>query len=373
MTKKIGITGMSGFVGTHLRDRLKRDEAFEVLAFEDSYYDNPDAFIHFAKQADVIIHLAGVNRDEPEVVYQKNIELMEKLLEFIDASGRKPMILFSSSTQIERDNEYGRGKKKAMQLLQAWSEKTGAPAVSMVVPNVFGDSGRPFYNSVVATFCHQVTHGEQPTIIKDGQMKMIYINDLVEDIVDLINKPISGYQVEYLEARAEVKVSQVLSLLNKFRDFYYDSGMVPAIESDFERDLYNTFITYMDQADWQRNLKLNSDDRGSFVEVFKLEEGGQVSFSTTKPGITRGNHYHVRKNEKFCVVRGTASIKLRRIGTDKIIEYNVSGQQPTWVEMPIYHTHNITNTGQSELVTLFWINEHFNPDDPDTFFEKVEL
>ena len=204
-------------------------------------------------------------------------------------------------------------------------------------------------------------------------MTMIYINDLVEEIYTLIKEPRKGYQVQYIKPRVEAKVSEILSLLNKFKDAYYDSGMVPAIHSDFERDLYNTFITYMDAADWERNLKLNTDDRGSFVEVFKLENGGQVSFSTTKPGITRGNHYHIRKNEKFCVVSGQASIKLRRIGTDKIIGYKVSGDQPSWVEMPIYYTHNITNIGDTELVTLFWINEHFNPDDPDTFFEKVDL
>jgi UDP-2-acetamido-2,6-beta-L-arabino-hexul-4-ose reductase len=369
--KRNGITGMSGFVGTHLRDRLSREDEIEVLPFEDNYYDNPEAFVDFAKKADVIIHLAGVNRHEPEVVYRKNIELMEKLLQFIDASGNKPYILFSSSTQIERDNEYGRGKKRAMELLEEWTQINSTSAVSMVVPNVFGDGGRPYYNSVIATFCHQITHGEQPNIITDGQMTLIYINDLVEDIYTLVKEPRSGYQIEYIKPRAEAKVSEILTLLNKFKDAYYGSGMVPAIQSDFERDLYNTFMTYMAPTDWERNLKLNTDDRGSFVEVFKLENGGQVSFSTTKPGITRGNHYHVRKNEKFCVVSGQASIKLRRIGTDQVIEYKVSGEKPSWVEMPIYYTHNITNIGDTELVTLFWINEHFNPDDPDTFFEKV--
>ncbi len=369
--KKIGITGMAGFVGSHLHDSLKTKEDIEVLPFEDGYYDNPEQFIDFAKQADVIVHLAGVNRDEPEVVYKKNIELMEKLLEYVDASGNKPFILFSSSTQIERDNEYGKAKKKAMELLEQWTKKNNASGLSMVVPNVFGDSSRPFYNSVVATFCYQLTHGEEPTILKDGQMTMIYINDLIEDIFNLITKPKEGYDVEYIKPRAQLKVSQLLELLNKYKDCYYSRGMVPEIKSDLERDLYNTFITYMDEADWQRNLKLNTDQRGSFVEVFKLEKGGQVSFSTTKPGITRGNHYHIRKNEKFCVVSGHAGIKLRRIGTDKVIEYKVSGDQPAWVEMPIYYTHNITNTGDTELVTLFWINEHFNPNDPDTYYEEV--
>jgi UDP-2-acetamido-2,6-beta-L-arabino-hexul-4-ose reductase len=369
--KRIGITGLVGFVGTHLKDRLSREKEFEVLPYDDNYYENPAAFVDFTKKADCIVHLAGVNRHEPQVVYQKNIELMEKLLEYVDTAGNKPYILFSSSTQIERDNEYGRGKKMAMELLEQWAQKNNASAVSMVVPNVFGDGGRPFYNSVVATFCHQVTHSEQPKIDKDGRMTMIYINDLVEEIVRLIQSPAAGYRVEYIKARAEVQVSEILALLNKYKEAYFGSGMVPAIKSDFERDLYNTFITYMDTADWERHLKLNTDNRGSFVEVFKLENGGQVSFSTTKPGITRGNHYHIRKNEKFCVVSGQASIKLRRIGTDKVIEYKVSGDNPSWVEMPIYYTHNITNIGNTELVTLFWINEHFNPNDPDTFFQEV--
>ena len=362
---------MAGFVGSHLRDRLMREKDVEVLPFEDAYYDNPAAFVEFCRNADVIVHLAGVNRHEPQIVYEKNIELMEKLLDFCDAAGKTPYILFSSSTQITRDNEYGRGKKRAMELLEAWSAKRGAAAVSMVVPNVFGDGGRPFYNSVVATFCYQLTHGQTPEIQVDGQMTMIYINDLVEDIWRLIKNPPAGYQIEYIRPRVEAKVSEILMLLNRFKDAFYGSGMVPEIKTDFERDLYNTFLTYMDAADWERKLKLNTDERGSFVEVFKLEKGGQVSFSTTKPGITRGNHYHIRKNEKFCVVSGQASIKLRRIGTDKVIEYRVSGDAPSWVEMPIYYTHNITNIGDTELVTLFWINEHFNPDDPDTFFEKV--
>ncbi|MBI9015950.1 MAG: NAD-dependent epimerase/dehydratase family protein [Phycisphaerae bacterium] len=369
----VGITGMAGFVGSHLRDRLAREDGIEVLPFEDSFYDNPGRFIDFAGQADVIVHLAGVNRDEPEVIYNKNIELMQKLLDYCDKANNYPPILFSASTQIDRDNEYGRAKKRGMELLEQFCQTKGSTGISMVVPNVFGDNGKPFYNSVVATFCYQVTHGDEPTIQNDGQMSMIYINNLVDDIYDLIQQNRKGYSVEYIKPRVDIKVSEVLALLKKFQAGYTECGMVPAVNNEFERDLYNCFITYMDERDWQRNLKLNTDDRGSFIEVFKLEKGGQVSFSTTKPGITRGNHYHIRKNEKFCVISGHASIKLRRIGTDKVIEYKVSGDKPAWVEMPIYHTHNISNIGDSELVTLFWINEHFNPEDPDTFYEQVEI
>lgn len=369
---KIGITGVSGFVGSHLRDRLSREQTCTVLPYDDSYYDNPPLFIDFCRQADVIVHLAGVNRDEPEVVYQKNIELMDKLLRFVDAAGGTPYILFSSSTQIERDNEYGRGKKRAMELLESWANRRKASAVSMVIPNVFGDGGRPFYNSVVATFCYQLTHNQEPTILKDGTLKLIYINDLVEDIFSLIQNPPDGYRIEYIRPRVETTVSQILAHLKRFQKAFYETGTVPSLESAFERDLYATFLTYMEAPEWKRSLKRNADERGVFVEVYKMEKGGQVSFSTTKPGVTRGNHYHIRKSEKFCVVSGQASIKLRRIGTDRVIEYRVSGEEPCWIEMPIYYTHSITNIGTSDLLTLFWISEPFDPNDPDTFYEKVE-
>lgn len=367
----VGITGMAGFMGSHLRDRLKQEENIGVPNFEDRIFDDEKKLEEYVYNCDVIVHLAAMNRGDDDEIYDTNIELVNKLVSALNAVDKKPHILFSSSTQIERDNPYGRSKKEGARILKEWGKGKDASISILVIPNVFGDSGRPFYNSVIATFCYQVTHGEEPTILKDGQMALIYINDLVDEIYNLIKEPKSGYNVEYIKPRAKVKVSQVLALLNRFKDAYYNSGMVPEIRSDFERDMYNTFITYMDQTDWQRNLKLNTDQRGSFVEVFKLEKGGQVSFSTTKPGITRGNHYHIRKNEKFCVVSGQASIKLRRIGTDKVIEYKVSGDEPSWLEMPIYYTHNITNTGDTELVTLFWINEHFNPNNPDTYYEEV--
>ncbi|MGE4286506.1 MAG: NAD-dependent epimerase/dehydratase family protein [Phycisphaerae bacterium] len=367
----IGITGKCGFVGSHLEQRLSREKDYVVLPFEDSYYDEPDKLREFVAASDVIVHLAGVNRDEPDVIYNKNIELMQKLLDCADKAGVKPKILFSSTTQIERDNPYGNGKKAAMRLLERWCGENNAVAVSMVVPNVFGDNGRPFYNSVVATFCHLVATGGAPEIKVDGQLDMISVGCLVDDIAELVQRPLSGYSVEYIKPRIKgIRVTEILALLQKYKE-HYDSGKVPETNGLFERELYSTFITYMDSGSWQRELKLNTDDRGSFVEVFKFEKAGQVSFSTTKQGITRGNHYHTRKTEKFCVVSGRASIKLRRLGSEEVIEYVVGGDRPSWVEMPINYTHNITNIGQTELVTLFWISEPFDPADPDTFYQEV--
>lgn len=368
----IGITGMVGFVGSHLRDRLAREEGVTVPAFTDDIFDDMDRLTDYVRQCDTIVHLAAMNRSGDEnIIFKVNVELVNKLISAMEAANVKPSVVFSSSTQIDRDNTYGKSKAEGARLLTEWAKRVGAPLTIMVIPNVFGDNGKPFYNSVVATFCHQVTHGEEPKIMVDGELGLIYVNELVELMAQRADTPPEGVDIWRVPPGAQAKVSEILALLNKFKAFFYENGMVPEVNSDFERDLYNTFITYMDEVDWHRNLKLNTDDRGSFVEVFRLENGGQVSFSTTKTGITRGNHYHIRKNEKFCVVSGQASIKLRRIGTDKVIEYKVSGDKPSWVEMPIYYTHNISNIGDMELVTLFWINEHFNPDDPDTFYEEV--
>ncbi len=362
---------MSGFIGSHLKDRLNREKDLQILPYDDSFFNNSEAFIDFLKNADVVIHLAGVNRDQPGMVYQKNVALMEKLLECVQASNNTPYIIFSSSIQISRNNEYGAGKKRAMELLEDWAQKNCANAVSLVIPNVFGEGGRPFYNSVIATFCFQITHDQEPVILKDDIIPLIYINDLTEEIYQYIQKQQRGYQVAYVAPRTEIRVSEILNILMRFKNCYFNKGMVPAINSSFERDLYNTFITYMNAPDWEHSLNIHTDERGCFAEVFKLEHGGQISFSKTKPGITRGNHYHIRKNEKFCVVSGQARIRLRRIGTDKTIEFQVTGETPSLIEIPVYYTHNITNIGTTDLITLFWINEQFNPLDADTFFEEV--
>jgi UDP-2-acetamido-2,6-beta-L-arabino-hexul-4-ose reductase len=368
----VGITGMVGFVGSHLRERLGREEGLSVVApFEDSFFEDSAKLKDYLRKCDVVVHLAGVNRGEPEDVYRVNVELAEKLIASMEELKIKPHVIFSSSTQCDLDNPYGRGKKEGMRLLSEWSGRSGAAVTLMVIPNIFGGYGRPFYNSVVATFCYQLSHGERPRIMVDKEMGLIYINELTELICRAIKNPPSGVHEIRVEPTSQAKVTEVLATLEKFKDFFYNRKTVPKFDSLFERNLYNAFITYMDASDYEQTLTRHSDDRGSLVEVVKQVGAGQFFFSTTKPGVTRGNHYHSRKMEKFCVVKGEGLIKMRRIGTDKVVEFRVSGDKPVAVEMPIFHTHNITNVGDEEMLTLFWTNELFDPDDPDTFPEKV--
>ena len=434
----IGITGQSGFLGTHLYNHLGLQPGaalvpFERRAFEPYASDpgaDPKAFdtgtsadgntlCDWVRQCDVIIHLAALNRHpEPETLYETNVALVDRLIHAMEATGARPHVLFSSSTQEEKDNPYGRSKAEGRKRLSAWAQRNGATFTGLVIPNVFGPFGLPFYNSVVATFCHQLTHGETPRIEVDGVLKLIYVDNLVKAIWRLIQEPAwaqatgghghtaptghagadaapgslahvipdgdaapdghtdaipdGDHHAYTVPADAEITVSALLRLLEGFRADYFDKGVIPALAGPFELNLFNTFRSFIDQRSFfPKTLTRHADDRGAFVEIARTHPGGQVSFSTTLPGITRGEHFHTRKIERFAVLRGQARIALRRIGTDEVLAFDLDGDKPSFVDMPVWYTHNITNTGNGELLTLFWINEFFDPTDPDTYFVKV--
>lgn len=368
----VGITGMIGFMGSHLRDRLIQEESiFVVEPFEDSYFEDTNKLKEYVAKCDTVVHLAAMNRGEPDEIYNVNIELVDKLISAMEQTKITPHVIFSSSTQCDLDNPYGKSKKEGMRLFSEWASRNNTPFTAMVIPNVFGDRGRPYYNSVVATFCYQLTHNEQPKIMVDKEMSLIYINELTDLICEVIKNPAGGVDIMRVEPTVNAKVMEVLALLEGFKKHYSEKKTVPNLKNTFERSLYNTFLTYMEDADYEQHPVIHSDERGVLFEVVKQDGGGQIFYSTTKPGVTRGNHYHTRKMEKFCVVQGKAIIRLRRIGTDKVIEYKVSGANPASIEMPIFYTHNITNVGKTDLLTLFWTNELFDPDDPDTFYEEV--
>lgn len=387
---KIGITGQSGFMGTHLYNYLGLQEEIKCIPFKDEYFNQPENLKNWVKQCDAIIHLAAMNRHgDPQVIYDTNIKLVKQLIKAIEETDSKPHILFSSSTQEKRDNLYGKSKKEGRELFEQWALKNNAKFTGLIIPNVFGPFGNPYYNSFIATFCHQLTHGEQPKIDVDGKVKLIYVGELVHNIWDVIEGPqikqintdknISENQQDQRYQRAikipftsEVKVSKVLNLLENYKEHYFEKGIFPDLNDTFERNLFNTFVCYMDiENHFPVKLNQHTDERGSFVETVKLNSGGQISFSTTKPGITRGNHYHTRKAERFAVIKGKAQIQLRKIGTDKILNFELDGNEPSYVDMPVWYTHNITNIGNEEVYTIFWISEFFNPNDPDTYFEKV--
>ena len=370
---KVGITGQDGFVGTHLYNILSlyKDE-FELVPFNRSCFEKEDQMDAFVQQCDAIVHLAAMNRHtDANVIYQTNIGLVQSLVASLKRTNAKPHIIFSSSTQEEKDNPYGKSKREGRELLVNWSQEAGAAVTGMIIPNVFGPFGMPFYNSVVATFCTQVAKGEIPEIHIDGVLKLIYVGELVQEIINVIRNKVAA--PNYIVQRtAEAKVSQILSLLQKYKAEYQDKGIIPALANTFELNLFNTYRCYMDIAQhFPVKFTQHTDPRGAFVEVIRLGMGGQVSFSTTVPGITRGNHFHTRKIERFAVIKGQALIQLRRIGTDKVLNFELSGDEPAYVDMPVWYTHNIKNTGTEDLYTIFWINEFYNPEDPDTFFENV--
>ncbi|MFT4062765.1 MAG: NAD-dependent epimerase/dehydratase family protein [Edaphocola sp.] len=370
---KIGITGQNGFVGSHLYNTLSlQKDSFGLVSFDRSFFNDATLMANWVAQCDVVVHLAAVNRHpDPQVVHDTNIALAQKLVSALEASNTRPHVVFSSSSQEERDNPYGLSKKNARGLLAAWAEKNKATFTGMVIPNVFGPFGLPFYNSVVATFCHQLCHGRQPAIDVDGTLNLIYVGELVAHVTEAIKQRVNSAQW-IVPHTATHKVSGLLAMLQGYADSYLSAGIMPSLANRFELNLFNTFRSYIPpKAYFPRLYVQHTDDRGKFVEIARLYQNGQVSFSTTHSGITRGNHFHTRKIERFAVIQGQAKIRLRKYNTDEVLEFDLDGNNAAYVDMPVWYTHNITNVGQEDLVTVFWINEFYDPADPDTYFETV--
>lgn len=371
---RIGITGQNGFVGYHLFQTLAlKPEKYQLVPFEKSFFEEEHKLCAFVSGCDVIVHLAAMNRhNDPTLIYQTNIALVKKLISALEATQSKPHVIFSSSSQEERDNPYGKSKKEGREEFEKWAMANEARFTGLIIPNVFGPFGHPYYNSVVATFCHQLSHNETPKIDVDAEMKLIYVAELVHVIVDAIDEKKSGTDQKIVPHTSIIKVSALLEIISGFRDNYLTKGVFPDLNSVFEKNLFNTFLTYIDHKTFfPFYLLKNTDARGSFVETVKLNSGGQVSFSTTVPGVTRGNHFHTRKAERFAVIKGKALIELRKIGTEEVLSFELDGDRPSFVDMPVWFTHNIKNVGTEDLYTIFWINEFYNPADPDTYFVTV--
>jgi UDP-2-acetamido-2,6-beta-L-arabino-hexul-4-ose reductase len=371
--KFIGITGQNGFLGYHLYQTVKlhKDE-FRLIDFDRSFFDNEKVLDRFVSQCDVIVHLAALNRhNEPEIIYSTNTSLVIQLVSSLQRTQSKAHVIISSSTQEEHDNLYGKSKKEGRLAFSTWATEAEGTFTGLIIPNVYGPFGHPFYNSVVATFCHQIARTVTPKIEVDGQLKLIYVGEVVDAILEAIRSNDNSHE-KVLEHTAEAKVSEILTLLQKFKEVYQDKGEFPALHNVFEYKLLNTYRCYMDiTAYFPRKFMQHTDERGAFIEIARHGIPGQTSFSTTVPGITRGNHFHTRKIERFAVIKGKALIQLRRIGTSEVHNFYLDGDEPAYVDMPIWYTHNIKNIGVETLYTNFWINEPFDPADPDTYFETV--
>lgn len=370
---KVGVTGNNGFIGYHLSQSLKlKNDRFELIEFNRLFFTDESKLDDFVKKCNVIVHLAGINRHpNPEIIYKVNVNLAEILIESLERTNSKAHVIFSSSIHEELNNHYGSSKLKCRKILLNWSKKAGTNFSGLIIPNVFGPFCNPFYNSVVSTFSHLLSIGQNPEIQVDKELNLIYVGDLVNKILEVIELKLNSTKIQ-IQHTNKIFVSEILNLLKKFNQEYRLSGKIPEFLNSFEKDLFNTFRSYINYIEhFPVKYFKNIDNRGVFVEIIRNSCSGQTSFSTTKRGITRGNHFHTKKIERFAVIKGKAQIQLRKIGSDNVLNFYLDGDSPSYVDMPVWYTHNIKNIGEEDLITVFWIDEPYNIDKPDTYFEIV--
>lgn len=370
---KVLVTGAKGFIGKNLITELERREGTEVLSFD---IDTPVELLEdYCKDCDFVYNLAGVNRPENvEEFMEGNFGFATTLVETLKRYDNKCPIMNSSSIQAALDNPYGQSKKAGEDMLFAYGKETGAPIYVYRFPNVFGKWCRPNYNSAVATFCHNIAH-DLPVQVnnRDTLMHLVYIDDVVEELLCAlegtphVNE--DGYC--YVPVEHEITLGEIVDLLYSFKESRGNLMVPDMTENGIAKKLYSTYLSYLPEDGFSYPLKMNVDVRGSFTEILRSADRGQVSINISKPGITKGNHWHHSKNEKFVVVSGKGLIQFRKIGTDEIIEYHVSGDELEVVDIPTGYTHNIINEGDTDMVTLMWCNECFNLERPDTIYEPV--
>lgn len=390
--KKILVTGSNGFVGKNTVVALKETKKYEVLTIDRE--NTEDELKEAALSADFIVHLAGVNRPQnTEEFYKGNGGLTENIVKFLKENNKNTPMLITSSTHALLDNDYGKSKKQSEEALIKYSDECDAKVYIFRLPNLFGKWCRPNYNSAVATFCHNIAHDldvwvNDPAI----ELSLVYVDDVVASIMDSIedeniiklsnlNEEVavtttgaSSIQIDkyYYEVTTVYKrtLGNIVDSLKMFRNMR-KSLLIPDLSDGFNKALYSTYLTYLEEDDFSYYLKKNEDNRGWLAELVKSEQFGQMFVSKTHPGITRGNHWHHTKTEKFIVIQGKAAIRFRKIDKDKVIEYIVDGEKPQVLDIPPGYTHSIENIGQNEVITLFWSNEMFNPEKPDTYFLEV--
>ncbi len=368
---KILITGAEGFVGKNLISELRNQGFSDLLEYDIN--KNNELLDDFARDCQFVFHLAGVNRPEnPEDFMKGNFGFTTELLDALKKHNNKAPVLISSSIQAALDNPYGQSKKAGEDLMFAYSKETGTKVYVYRLPNVFGKWCRPNYNSAVATFCNNIAH-DLPVQINDPNvmMQLVYIDDVVASFIDkLRNGSNQPKDFETVDPVHEIQLGEIVRLLHSFKQSM-GNLLIPDMADAFNKKLYSTYLSYLPTDQFSYLLKMNIDHRGSFTEFLKTEERGQVSVNISKPGITKGNHWHHTKNEKFLVVTGKGVIRFRKIDSNEIIEYHVSGEKLEVVDIPVGYTHNIENIGDIDMVTMMWVNEVFDKERPDTYFLPV--
>jgi len=369
--KSVLITGSEGFVGKNLRVTLQQRAGVRLLCHD--LQDDPAVLGSLLDQADFVFHLAGVNRPlDPEEFQTGNAGLTQSICRHLAAGGRRVPVALSSSVQAALDNPYGSSKRAAEAAVFEYSRSTGAPGHVFRLPNVFGKWCRPNYNSAVATFCHNIANG-LPIQVNDPSvvLNLVYIDDVVHAFAALLDAaPDRDGAFCRVQPVHSAKLGDLADLIRSFRESRISRG-IPELSDPLVKKLYSTYLSYLPRDGFSYPLQMHRDARGSFTEFIRTLDRGQVSINISRPGITKGDHWHHTKNEKFLVVSGSGVVRFRKVGTEEVIAYPVSGESLEVVDIPTGYTHNITNTGSNDMVTVMWCNELFDAENPDTFFEPV--
>lgn len=368
---KILITGSNGFIAKNLIAELKnRGYRNLMLCNRGTSLEELEDFL---TQCDILVHLAGVNRPGSEDEYfTENVGFTEKLVNILKKKKRKIHIIFSSTIQVGRHKHYEESKRRAEKILESYADESESSLTVFRIPNVFGKWCKPNYNSVVATFCYNISHHLEIRVDNpDTQMKLAYIDDVVNDFISYIGDGKRGMK-EYarLSETYQITVGWLAQTIQSFQ-CEREQLQIPDVGSPLIKKLYSTYLSYLEPETYKYELNMNKDERGSFTEFLRSRQWGQISVNVAKPGIVKGNHWHHTKVEKFLVVKGMASIKLKHIITGEMTEYIVSGEKLEVVDIPVGYTHNITNIGNEDLITIMWANETFDKDKPDTYYEEV--
>lgn len=376
------ITGANGFVGKNLTARLEniRDKKDQTIDLGEDLqilpYDldtPPEKLSEYCEKADFVFHLAGVNRPKDAKEFMEgNFGFTSTLLDCLKQHHNQAPILITSSIQAERDNDYGKSKKAGEDLIFAYGKENGVKTCVYRLPNVFGKWCRPNYNSAVATFCYNIAHDLEITVNDPSViMNLVYIDDVVQEFLQALkgkeNKQGNFCAIPVVHT---IPLGEIAKLLYAFRESRKNLS-VPDMSDAFTKKLYSTYLSYLPEQEFSYPLTTHEDARGSFTEILRTADRGQFSVNISKPGITKGNHWHDTKNEKFLVVSGKGVIRFRKIGSSEILEYYVSGEKLEVVDIPVGYTHSIENLGDTDMVTFMWCNECFDPDKPDTFFLEV--
>ena len=370
--KKVLVTGAKGFIGKNLVLELKNRKTFEI--FECDVDTTEDQLAQFAKECEFVFHLAGVNRPQRTEEFMKgNYGFTTKLLEILQKNGNRSPILMSSSIQAKLDNDYGKSKKAGEDYILDYGSNNSIATYVFRLPNVYGKWCRPNYNSAIATFCNNIARGLEIKVNdRSTLLTVVYIDDVVNAFIDATDGIVARDDDGYCKVSIEDKITlgEIVDTLYSFKDSRKTLS-VANMNRGVIKKLYSTYLSYLPEDEFAYDLRMNADARGSFTEFLRTDGQGQVSINISKPHIVKGNHWHHTKNEKFLVVKGTGVIRFRKIGTDKVIEYPVSGDKLQVVDIPCGYTHNIENVGDDDMVTVMWANEPFDKDHPDTFYEEV--